>query len=227
MNFQLNFAKLKEIQERLRKRVVIGEYEGKIELVAGMDCAFEGEKIFGAITVMRFPELEKVEEKFEVMKNSFPYVPGFLSFREAPVLIRAFRKLEKKPDILLIDGQGTLHPRNFGIACHIGVILGKPSIGCAKKRLCGKFLPPGIEKGDRSPVLLKGSIQGYSLRTRSKVKPVFISPGNFFAYQQACEIVLKMSKFRLPEPLRQADKFSKECRKTSKAGNVFRENPEQ
>ncbi|MBN1620760.1 endonuclease V [candidate division WOR-3 bacterium] len=178
----MNFAKLKEIQERLRKGVIIGEFDGKIELVAGMDCAFEGEMIFGAVTVMRFSELEK------------------------------------KSDILLIDGQGTLHPRNFGIACHLGVILGKASIGCAKKRLCGEFCDPGIEKGDRSPVFLKGIIQGYSLRTKNRVKPLFVSPGNLFTPDQACEVVLKMAKFRLPEPLRHADRFSKEC-KNILAGN--------
>ncbi|MBN2362921.1 endonuclease V [candidate division WOR-3 bacterium] len=208
----MDCARLKSIQEKLRTRVSLKCFTGKMEFVAGFDCAFEKDMIIGAVVLMKYPECVTVEKKFDIRKAEFPYLPGFLSFREIPALIAAFRKLEIKPDLLIVDGQGILHPRFFGIACHLGVILNKPSIGCAKSRLCGEYEEPETKRGGKSPVILNGKTMGYALRTKDGVKPVLVSPGHMMTPLRAADIVLKLSSYRLPEPVRIADIFSKECK---------------
>lgn len=162
---------------------------------------------------MGFPRLEILEKKFFVSQVVFPYIPGLLSFREAPPLLGALAKIRREPDIILFDGQGTAHPRRMGIATHLGLFLEKPTIGCAKSLLVGKYLPPGGEKGSYSLLEDKGEVIGAVVRTRKEKKPVFVSPGDGIDLMTSIEIVLRCTgRYRLPEPLRQAHLFAKEIR---------------
>ena len=144
-----------------------------------------------------------VETAGIVKPASFPYVPGLLSFREAPAVLNAFDQLKRRPDVILCDGQGIAHPRRFGLACHLGLWLGLPTIGCAKSRLCGIHDEPGPNRGDRVPLIDKGEIIGVVLRTRSRVKPLYVSPGHLCDLESAAEAVLSAtSRFRLPDASR-------------------------
>ncbi|MBN1150379.1 endonuclease V [candidate division WOR-3 bacterium] len=212
---ELDYSDLKRIQERLVSRVKIKPLKSGIRYVAGLDCAVTKDKIVGEAVLMSYPELQMEEEKFSFRELSFPYVPGFLSFREMPALISAYLKLSRKPDMIIVDGQGILHPRGMGLASHLGVILNKPSIGCAKSLLCGEYEEPSFRRGSKSPVFLNEKIMGYALRTRDGVKPVIVSPGHLITPLQAQKLVLEMSFFRLPEPVRLADKYSRENKKYS------------
>ena len=165
------------------------------------------------MVVLGFPRLEILEKKFFVCQVDFPYIPGLLSFREAPPLLGALAKIRREPDIILFDGQGIAHPRRMGIATHLGLFLEKPTIGCAKSLLVGKYLPPGGEQGSYSPLTDKGQVIGAVVRTRREKKPVFVSPGDRIDLMASIEIVLQCTgKYRLPEPLRQAHLLVKEIR---------------
>jgi deoxyribonuclease V len=146
-----------------------------------------------------------VEEAWTEGKSSFPYIPGILSFREIPVLLEALKQLKTWPDVILCDGQGTAHPRRMGLASHLGVLLGWPTIGCAKSRLVGKFSDMGQRKGSFSFLYHKDQVIGAAARTRAGVKPVFVSPGNRITLEKSLEIVFRCSpKYRIPEPIRRA-----------------------
>jgi deoxyribonuclease V len=143
-------------------------------------------------------------------ETPFPYIPGLLSFREAPVILKALGQLPQPPDLIFIDGQGIAHPRRLGIASHIGVLTGLPTIGVAKSVLCGQYKDPGFKKGQMEPLVHKGEKIGTALRSRDNVKPLFISPGHKISHESAAKLVLRcLTKYRLPEPTRIADKFSK------------------
>ena len=190
--------------------------------VAGIDCAFskDGERIFAAVVVLRLPDLETVETTSVSRKVTFPYIPGLLSFREAPVCIAAVEKLRKQPDVFIIDGQGIAHPRRLGLAAHLGLFFDRPTIGCAKSRLIGQFEEPPPQKGsysllkDEQITGLKTSnerrttndeVIGAVLRTRTNVKPVFVSVGHKCRLKDVIEITLACTtKYRLPEPTRLA-----------------------
>jgi len=146
---QLNVAKAIEQQRRLAKKVLERPFFGKIRLIAGADASFSRDEQYciAAVAVFSWPDLEVIETEEAVKPLDFPYIPGLLSFREAPAVAAAARKLKQKPDILLIDGQGRAHPRRFGLACHVGLDLGWPTIGCAKSRLIGEHRPVGRKKG--------------------------------------------------------------------------------
>jgi deoxyribonuclease V len=160
-----------------------------------------------------------IEETYAVTETLFPYIPGFLSFREGPVIINALKGLRKKPDIILFDGQGIAHPKGLGIASHIGVLLNAPTIGCAKSRLVGTYEEPGTKKGAYSSLLFIEEIVGAVLRTKDNVKPLFVSPGHRIDIQGSIDIVLACSqKYRIPEPLRRADFISKKIKKELSAG---------
>jgi deoxyribonuclease V len=150
-------------------------------------------------------KLELIEAVNASLKLDFPYIPGLLSFREAPVLIKAFQKLKNTPDVTLFDGQGIAHPRGIGLASHMGLILGYPTIGCAKKHLAGSYGPIPDAKGDYSPLKSDGRIIGAVLRTRERVKPIFVSPGHAITVKESIQVVLDTCRgYRLPEPTRQA-----------------------
>jgi len=217
--FDLTFAEAKEIQNRLAEQLVIegGPEIADICTVAGCDCAFDRRRnvAFGALVVLEFPSMAKREIITGYREIRFPYVPGYLSFRELEVLLCLFEKLETPPDLVLADGQGIAHPRRIGLASHLGLFLGIPTIGCAKSRLIGTFTEPGIEKGSWTPLLDKDEIIGSLLRTRRGVRPMFISPGHLVGIEKSRELSLACtSKFRLPDPPRITDievaKFKKE-----------------
>jgi deoxyribonuclease V len=161
--------------------------------------------VFAAVVVFEAGDWEPREVATAVRRAGFPYVPGYLSFREGPVLEQAFRKLRTRPDLVLFDGQGIAHPRRFGLASHLGVRWDLPSVGCAKSRLTGSAEPPGPRKGDWTPLRDDGEIVGSVVRTRTGVKPVWVSPGHRIDHAGAREAVLAATtRYRLPEPTRRA-----------------------
>jgi len=203
------------IQERLRKKIRLSPLTGEIKTVAGADVSFDrqGDILYAALAVLKFPSLELVEHTGAQEKAVFPYIPGLLSFREAPVVIKAFEKLSAVPDILLCDGQGIAHPRGFGLASHLGVVLGIPSIGCAKSRLCGEHEEAGPEVGDWVPLKMDGRSIGAVLRTRKGVKPLYISVGHMVNLRSAIRIVLRSGAgYRVPEPTRIAHHLVNDAR---------------
>lgn len=162
---------------------------------------------------MDMASLKPLESIIVTAPTSFPYIPGLLSFREAPVILQALEKLGRPPDILFIDGHGIAHPRRLGIASHIGVLTGLPAIGVAKSVLCGNYEEPGPAKGSATPLIHKGEKIGTVLRSRDNVKPIFISPGHRIVHESAVALVLRcLTRYRLPEPVRLADKLSKFAR---------------
>ena len=193
-------------QELLEERAL----KKRLKWVAGADVAFPqgGKLCLAGIVVLTFPELEIVEKVYATAPLKLPYVPGFLSFREAPAVFRAMKKLKRTPDVLLVDGQGLAHPRRFGLACHLGVGLGLPTIGCGKSRLIGEHEDVGQEKGAYGPLTHQGEIVGSVLRSRTRVKCIYISIGHLVTLESAVKMVLACCpRYRVPEPTRQADKW--------------------
>jgi deoxyribonuclease V len=208
-NWNLSFAQARSLQTDLAAKLKFAPIKKKPETVAGLDCAFsqDGTKICAAVVVLKFDDFEVVEIQKAVAKVTFPYVPGLLSFREAPVCIKAAGKLKITPDIFIIDGQGIAHPRRLGLAAHLGLFFNRPTIGCAKSRLVGTFDDPPCEKGNYSLLKDKNETIGAVLRTRTNVKPVFVSVGNKCLLEDAINIILSCAiKYRLGEPTRQAHK---------------------
>jgi deoxyribonuclease V len=178
-----------------------------VTTVAGADVAYSrgGAKIYAAVLVFTFPDSVLTEEAVVFDTVQFPYIPGLLSFREAPVLEKVFRKIRKKPDVIIFDGQGIAHPRGMGLASHMGLILDSPSIGCAKRRLVGIHSPLSENRGSAVPLTHHGRVVGGVVRTRERVRPVFVSPGHAITVEEAIRLVLGCCKgYRLPEPIRQA-----------------------
>ncbi len=195
------------IQKDLRNQVKLAPLTAMPETVAGVDVSYDrGCDIFyAAVIVFTYPELEVIEKVSARDRVSFPYVPGLLSFREGPVVLQAFGKLKNAPDVVIFDGQGIAHPRGLGIASHIGLVSGIPAVGCAKSRLCGDYIEPGMGKGENSPLILGGKEVGMVLRTRRGIKPVFVSPGYLMDIPGSYQVVLGCcTKYRLPEPTREA-----------------------
>jgi len=203
----------RELQDLLRTKVRIVPLKKEPLCVAGVDAAFSEDAVFAAACLYRYPELSLAEQKSVVRKLSFPYVPGYLSFREGPAVIAAIEQLSRRPDLLLVDGQGIAHPRGIGLASHIGVLTGIPSIGCAKSRLIGEHEEPGRKKGSWSPLRVDEEIVGAVLRTQDDTRPLFISPGHLTDLDTAVRLTLGcIGKYRIPEPLRCADAFSKKLK---------------
>ncbi len=207
----MNIARATRIQEKLARRLILEWTGGQIRLIAGADFGydFEGQQIGAAIVVMTFPELEMVEVARAVRRLRIPYIPGFLSFREGPAFCLAFAKLYHRPDLTLLDGNGIAHPRRMGLASHVGVMLDIATVGCAKTPFF-PFSPPGREKGAYTHYKNNSNERvGFCLRTRFGVKPVFASPGHRVDFRLTKKIVLNSSKFRLPEPLREAHRLAR------------------
>jgi deoxyribonuclease V len=214
-----NIAQAKIIQEHLRAKVKIVRLKKKPRFIAGVDAAFSEKHVFAAACLFSYPDLEFIAETTAVAKITFPYVPGYLSFREGPAIIYAVERMRTKPDLILVDGQGIAHPRGIGIASHIGVLLDIPTIGCAKSRLIGRFSEPGLKKGHWSPLLHEGKIIGAVLRTRDGIRPLFVSPGHRVSFVDSIDIVLACTRhYRISEPLRRADFLSKKARRERSAG---------
>ncbi len=204
------------LQESLRASVELEDRFGEIRFVAGADMAFdpETEVAFAGVIVYRFPGLEEVERRTARRKLRFPYVPGLLSFREGPVLLGAFARLQTEPDLILIDGHGRAHPRRFGIACHIGIVFDKPTIGCAKSLLVGEHQEPGKKAGSATPLMLKGERVGVVFRTRDDVRPIYVTTGHRVSLDSAVRLVGQcVDGFRLPKPTREADHYVRDLRR--------------
>lgn len=195
-------------QTRLSLEVEETDRLGELRRIAGADVAYEkdGERFFAAVVVLDAHTLEVVEIARHEGEHPFPYVPGLLSFRELPALLPCFEKLTSTIDLVVCDGNGRLHPRGFGVACHLGVALDVPTIGCAKNLLLGEVGPLAHERGAHSPIVVDGIERGSALRTRDGVKPVYVSIGHRVSLPSARTIVLRLARdYRLPETTRAAD----------------------
>lgn len=202
------------IQETLRTRVRLFNDFTTLEHVAGIDVGYDNTKGLAraSIVVMPLSTLKVVERAQACVPVDFPYIPGLLSFREIPAIFAALATLSQAPQLLMVDGQGIAHPRRLGIAAHTGVIMDMPSIGVAKSRLTGRFQMPGPMKGDTSPLMFGKERIGTVLRSRDHVKPLFISPGHRIDVETSLAVTLQcLRRYRLPEPTRMADKYSKTC----------------
>ncbi len=199
-----------EIQEALRSRICTERSFDQVNAVAGVDVSVKGKAARAAIVVLSFPDLTPLDYSLAQRPVEFPYVPGFLTFREAPSVLAALEKLKTEPDLFIFDGQGLAHPRRMGLATHLGVIIDKPSIGCAKSRLCGSHREPGPEKGSYTQLYDDdGETIGAVLRTRTNVKPVYVSIGHRVDLPTAIEYVLGCcTKYRLPETTRYAHRVA-------------------
>jgi deoxyribonuclease V len=198
-----------QLQHRLRDQVIADAPLDlkKIKTIAGVDVSVKNKQAQAAVTVLSFPGFEPVETSLAQQPAAFPYVPGLLSFREGPVLVEAFGKLKKKPDVFLFDGSGYLHPRRIGIACHMGLWLNAPTVANAKTKLCGEHGRVGAKPGSWAPVMHKDEVIGAALRTKAGCKPVFVSAGHMSDLQSAIALVMaSVTKYRLPEPVRAAHK---------------------
>jgi deoxyribonuclease V len=202
-------AEAAAIQRRLRGRLVLDDDLGPVRRVAGADIALDPRRKlgFGGVVVFSFPELVEIERQTVVCPLTFPYVPGLLAFREAPVLLGAFARLRAEPDVVVFDAHGLAHPRRMGLASHLGLVLGTPSIGCAKSVLVGTFDPPPRAAGTWTPLVHEGETVGAAVRTRDGVKPVFVSQGHRISLATAVGLMLRCSSgYRVPVPTREADR---------------------
>ena len=206
------------IQGELRKKIITEDTFDTIKHVAGVDVGFEngGRITRAAVVVLDFPSLHFKEVSIGTCRTSFPYIPGLLSFRELPAVIKAVEKIKRIPDLFLCDGQGYAHPRRFGIACHLGVILDIPSLGVGKTRLLGQHKPVTNDKGAWKPLMDKKECIGAVLRTRQNVKPVYISVGHRISLETAIKTVMQCTtRFKLPETTRWAHKFASNTLKST------------
>lgn len=220
-SWQVTPAEAIRLQAQIRTRVIEQPLNRPIRLVAGIDAALsrDNDKIVAAVVLLRTHKpwiagqinssgqyLKTLEQRHVWGDLSFPYIPGLLSFREAPVVLRALEELRHRPDLVILDAQGQAHPRKAGLASHVGVITGLPCVGCAKSRLTGRHSEPGPEKGSCEELFDNhGQVIGRVLRTRRAVKPVYVSVGHLLSLDEATQLVLAMtSRFRLPEPTRLA-----------------------
>jgi deoxyribonuclease V len=227
-------AEAREIQEQLGKKWEGGDRLGTIRTVAGLDAAFvlrgsqalaakkrprfpgggEANRAIGAVVVFSYPEMQELEQAHSEVPLEFPYVPGFLSFREIPALLAALDKLRRLPDLLFCDGQGYAHPRRMGLASHLGILLDRPSIGCAKSILIGTHGPLGEEKGAWAALEEGGETIGAALRTRAGTQPVYISRGHRVSLGTALHLTLSVSDgTRIPRPTREADRLVSETKR--------------
>jgi len=220
-SWKVSPAEAIRLQEQVRSRVIERPLNREIRLVAGVDAGLSSskEKIVAAVVLLQLDKpwlaekpasngqrLGILEQQHAWGDANFPYIPGLLSFREGPVVLRALEKLRHRPDLVILDAQGQAHPRKAGLASHIGVITGLPCVGCAKSRLTGQHSEPGLEKGSRTDLLdNNGQVIGQVVRTRRAVKPVYVSVGHLVSLDEAVQLVLTMtSRYRLPEPTRLA-----------------------
>jgi deoxyribonuclease V len=206
--FDLSLAEAEALQRDWAREVVSEDRLGPVKRVAGVDVAYEkgGERVFAAVVVLDADTLEVVEEATHVGRVKFPYVPGLFSFRELPPLVACFEQLAAAPDLVVCDGQGRAHPRRFGLACHLGVLFDLPAIGCAKTALVGTHERVGSRRGHDRELVHDGEVVGLALRTRDRVKPVYVSIGHRVSLPTARRWVLTLApRHRLPETTRQAD----------------------
>jgi deoxyribonuclease V len=217
MNWNVTPQEAIEIQKRLRTQVLIQPLEiSSLRTVAGADLSYDkgSNTVYAGVVVLSFPELELIEKAGVTMRATFPYIPGLLSFREIPAVLEAWQKLTVKPDAIIADGQGIAHPRRFGIASHLGVLLGLPTVGCGKSLLVGKHGPLAGERGSQATLVDREEAIGVALRTREGVSPVYVSPGHRTDIPTSAELVLRSATtVRVPETTRFAHAFVNELRR--------------
>ncbi|BBL79778.1 endonuclease V [Rubrobacter xylanophilus] len=219
--FDLTPVEARRLQEELAGRVEEGPplEIGEVRHVAGADVSTGRGMAYATVAVLDFPGLSVVEVRGFEAPLRFPYVPGLLAFREVPAVIGALREVETPVDALICDAQGRAHPRRMGLACHVGLFVDVPTVGCAKSRLVGDFREPGEEKGSVSDLLHGGEVVGRVVRTRDGVSPVFVSVGNRMDLGSAVELVLACcTRYRLPEPVRQAHNAANRLRREGQMG---------
>jgi deoxyribonuclease V len=201
-----------QIQEALKNRIILKKTFLKVKAMGGGDVAYSknGNLLFGAIVILSFPDMEILDMATADGQIPFPYIPTLLTFREGPILIKTFQRLKVKPDVMIFDGQGIAHPRGMGLASHMGLWLNLPSIGCAKTALLDEFISPGPSKGSYEWIRREGKKVGAVLRTKEKVKPLFVSPGHRIDLLTSIHLILESCRgFRIPEPLRKAHQLSR------------------
>lgn len=210
-DWNLEPAAARALQTELARKVVLRDTVGEVRHIGGVDVGFEdgGRITRAALVVLSYPQLDIVERTLVRTPTTFPYVPGLLSFREIPAILQAFEQLSQIPDLLMCDGQGIAHPRRLGIASHLGIWLDLPTIGVAKKRLVGWHDDVADVKGANTALLDKGQRIGTVLRSRERVKPLYISPGHRVSQENAVQWVMRcLTRYRLPEPTRQAHRLA-------------------
>lgn len=208
-NWNVDYREAKRLQKELSERLILQNngLPEAIRIIGGADISYSKREnlFFAAVILLEFSTMDIIEVSSVVEKAEFPYIPGLLTFREGPALLRAFQKIEKTPDVVIFDGQGIAHPRGIGLASHIGLFLDIPTIGCAKKRLVGSAADIERERGNYALLLYKEAVIGAVLRTKRNVKPVFVSQGHKIDLEQAIRITLASSRgYRIPEPTRKA-----------------------
>jgi deoxyribonuclease V len=205
--WRVSYRQAVEIQRQLRPRLRIEPLATGVRLVAGADVAYArpAHRMLAAVVVVELPSLRAMEAAEADIPATFPYIPGLFTFREVPPLLRALERLKTAPDAILFDGHGLAHPRRFGLACHAGVLLDVPSVGCAKSLLVGEHAPPGPRRGDAADIVHEGEVVGAALRTRPGAAPVYVSVGHRVDLPSAVALVLaSCGRYRIPEPLRLA-----------------------
>lgn len=202
-----SIAEATRLQNEMREKIVLKPLGKSVKTIAGADISFNKyeTKVYAGIVVLNYPEMTVKHFTLAQSETTFPYVSGYLAFREIPALLHAWQMLPQKPDVLVLDGQGITHPRKMGIASHFGVLEHIPTIGCAKSMLYGKFDGLGEKKFSSEPIYGKGELLGYALRTKDKVRPVYVSPGNLITAEESLAIMKNcIGKYRIPEPTRLA-----------------------
>ncbi len=220
--FDVSFERAKAIQNELRSCVRVAPLRAPVRYIAGADVSFtrRAPQLFGAVVVFEAETGEVVERVAARSPARFPYVPGYLSFRELPCLLRAFDKVATRPDLVIADGHGWSHPRRFGLACHLGVLLDIPTLGCAKSPLVGTYREPGPRRGAHTQLRDGDEVIGEVLRTRTGVKPVFLSVGHRVDLASARTWVLRTAtRYRLPEPARAAHREANRARRMGEGGS--------
>jgi deoxyribonuclease V len=202
-HFSINDATRLQIEMRDQLRLL--PLQKEIRTIAGADISFNkySSEVFASIVVLSYPDMVVRNYALATFETNFPYVSGYLAFREVPALLKVWNLLSEKPDVIVLDGQGITHPRRMGIASHFGVLENIPAIGCAKSMLFGKFDGLELEKYSSAPIVGKGQLLGYALRTKDRVQPVYISPGNRITTDESLEIMKNcIGRYRIPEPTR-------------------------
>lgn len=235
-------AEARQIQERLRGRWEGSDRLGPIRTVAGLDAAFvlrgsqafrprhsrasrDANRAIGAVVLFRYPEMIELERSSAEVPLKFPYVPGFLSFREIPALLAALGGLREMPDLLFSDGQGYAHPRRMGLATHLGIILDLPSVGCAKSLLVGEHSAPGRQQGEWSEIRDGEETIGAALRTRTDCAPMYISAGHRVSLETALKLTMSVCDgTRIPAPTREADRYVGQTKRSRRSGPSHRKN---
>ncbi len=214
------------LQRELRARVDTAERDLSVGVIGGADISLNrfSPTIYAGIVLLSFPALQPIGWSLVKAETHFPYVPGYLAFREVPALVEAWKQLAVKPDVLVVDGHGIAHPRRLGIATHFGVATGQPTVGCAKKLLTGRYEPPGSTLGEHTPIMSGAEQIGFAFRSKSNVAPVFVSPGHRVGMSGSLQLIRKcVGRYRIPEPTRLAHELVNRFRRGELAAGTWLE----